>query len=152
MHNEILAVHAPHVAHAFGLASTHSSKDNTIRFWDITSGLCVNTLQGHLGEVTSVAVNSTGNLLVSCSKDNSNRLWDLRAVRAACVCRERSICYCVLTSLALPTVICALCASCKRGSGSRVTRTRRATLSAPALATSRSSCPARRCEPRHRLG
>jgi len=83
VHNEVLAAHAPHVAHALGLAGAHSSKDNTIRFWDITSGLCVNTLQGHLGEVTSVAVNSTGNLLVSCSKDNSNRLWDLRAVRGS---------------------------------------------------------------------
>ena len=58
-----------------------SAKDNTIKFWDITSGLCVNTLQGHLGEVTSVAVSATGTMLVSCSKDNSNRLWDLRAVR-----------------------------------------------------------------------
>jgi COMPASS component SWD3 len=37
-------------------------------------------MTSHLGEVTSVAVNEAGTLLLSCSKDNSNRVWDIRMV------------------------------------------------------------------------
>lgn len=59
----------------------NSSKDNTIKFWDIVSGLCIRTISSHLGEVTSVEMNSSGTLLLSSSKDNSNRLWDVRMVR-----------------------------------------------------------------------
>ncbi len=58
-----------------------ASKDTTIRFWDVVSGLCIRTIPGHLGEVTSVEINETGTLLLSSSKDNSNRLWDLRMLR-----------------------------------------------------------------------
>lgn len=45
------------------------------------SGLCIRTISSHLGEVTSVEMNSSGTLLLSSSKDNSNRLWDVRMVR-----------------------------------------------------------------------
>lgn len=38
------------------------------------------TLSSHLGEVTSVDMNAPGSLLLSGSKDNSNRLWDIRNV------------------------------------------------------------------------
>ena len=77
------------------------SKDNTIKFWDMVSGLCIRTIASHLGEVTSVDMSRTGvfflffffllvfvfsllyvgigTLLLSCSKDNSNRLWDIRS-------------------------------------------------------------------------
>jgi WD40 repeat protein len=59
-----------------------SSKDSTIKFWDVTSGLCVRTFSSYLGEVTSLQTNSNGSQLLSASKDNSNRLWDLKMVRA----------------------------------------------------------------------
>ena len=58
-----------------------SSKDNTIKFWDLVSGICIRTLAHHLGEVTSVDFSSNGSLLLSSSKDNSNRLWDIRMQR-----------------------------------------------------------------------
>ena len=57
------------------------SKDSTIKFWDILSGLCIKTLSSHLGEVTSVEMNSNGTLMLSSSKDNSIRLWDVRMLR-----------------------------------------------------------------------
>jgi WD40 repeat protein len=57
------------------------SKDSTIKFWDLVSGVCVKTYSSHLGEVTSVEMNKTGGLLLSGSKDNSNRLWDVRLAR-----------------------------------------------------------------------
>lgn len=56
------------------------SKDNTIKFWDIVSGVCIKTFSQHLGEVSCVAMNQAGTQLLSCSKDNSNRLWDIRSV------------------------------------------------------------------------
>jgi WD40 repeat protein len=34
----------------------------------------------HLGEVTSMEINSDGSLLLSGSKDNSNRLWETATV------------------------------------------------------------------------
>lgn len=58
-----------------------SSKDCSIKFWDIISGLCLKSITSPLGEVTSLEINSSGNLLLSGSKDNSNRLWDLRDIR-----------------------------------------------------------------------
>ncbi|KAJ2343122.1 hypothetical protein GGH92_005065, partial [Coemansia sp. RSA 2673] len=56
----------------------------TIRFWDMMSGSCVKSLRSHLGEVTSVATSDSGMLLLSSSKDNSNRLWDLRSLKRLC--------------------------------------------------------------------
>jgi COMPASS component SWD3 len=65
---------------ALGNMIITGSKDHTIKFWDMSSGVCVQTLTQHLGEVTSVDVSKdhNGHLLLSCSKDNSNRLWDIR--------------------------------------------------------------------------
>ena len=58
------------------------SKDGTIRLWDILSGLCVHTLRQTLGEVTSVSLASNGFTLLSGSRNNSNRLWDMRMLNA----------------------------------------------------------------------
>jgi COMPASS component SWD3 len=52
-----------------------------VKFWDITSGLCIKTISSHLGEVTSVEMNPQGSMLLSSSKDNSIRLWDIRMIR-----------------------------------------------------------------------
>lgn len=56
------------------------SKDKTIKFWDILSGSCVQTFSSHLWEVTSVDINQSGSFVLSSSKDNSNRIWDVRMV------------------------------------------------------------------------
>ena len=51
-------------------------------FWPSLSSLfSVHTLSAHLGEVTSVTFSSDGRHLLSASKDNSNRLWDVRMGR-----------------------------------------------------------------------
>merc|ERR1719482_1736026 len=52
-----------------------------IRFWDVRSALCVRKLGPSLGEVTSVQLSPCGTQLLSSSKDNSIRLWDVRAAR-----------------------------------------------------------------------
>lgn len=103
--------HSASVSHVifnpYGNLIISGSKDNTVKFWDITSGLCIKTYSTYLGypafalllmplmaigvlttvlqtissEVTSVAMSHNGSLLLTSSKDNSNRLWDVRMVR-----------------------------------------------------------------------
>ncbi|KAK4054467.1 hypothetical protein OIV83_000961 [Microbotryomycetes sp. JL201] len=55
------------------------SKDSNIRFWDSVSGLCIRTLNAQLGEVTSVDMSES--YLLTNSRDNSVRLWDVRMLR-----------------------------------------------------------------------
>lgn len=57
------------------------SKDCTLRFWDLLSGLCVKTIREPLGEVSSVDTNSAGTLVLTASKDNAHRLWDMRSAK-----------------------------------------------------------------------
>lgn len=47
--------------------------DRTIRLWDVTTGQCLKTLEGHDGAVTDVQV--TSNHIVSCSDDGRAKLW-----------------------------------------------------------------------------
>jgi len=54
------------------------SKDSNVRFWDSVSGLCIRTLNAQLGEVTSVDMNDV--YLLTSSRDNAIRLWDVRMV------------------------------------------------------------------------
>mmetsp|Transcript_61293 Transcript_61293/g.146413 ORF Transcript_61293/g.146413 Transcript_61293/m.146413 type:complete len:633 (+) Transcript_61293:145-2043(+) len=56
-------------------------KDGTVRFWDVLSGLMVNSIP-NFGDVTSVDVSANGMFLLTASKGNSNRLWDLRKMAA----------------------------------------------------------------------
>ncbi|SGY94154.1 BQ5605_C037g11633 [Microbotryum silenes-dioicae] len=55
------------------------SKDSNVRFWDSVSGLCIRTLNAQLGEVTSVDMSDS--YLLTSSRDNSVRLWDVRMLR-----------------------------------------------------------------------
>ena len=64
-----------------GKTMASCSKDKTIKFWDILSGVCIKTLSEQMGEVTSVQINSNGILLLSSSKNSCNRLWDIRVGR-----------------------------------------------------------------------
>ena len=46
--------------------------------WDVASGKCTATLQGHTGKVTSVAISPDGKTVVSGSMDNTARcVWRL---------------------------------------------------------------------------
>lgn len=44
------------------------------------SGICIKTIHSHFGEITSIEINTSGTLLLSASKDNSNRLWETSTV------------------------------------------------------------------------
>jgi WD40 repeat protein len=51
--------------------------DNTVRVWDVASGQCTATLEGHTASVYSVALTSDGTRAVSGSDDNTVRVWDV---------------------------------------------------------------------------
>src|SRR5204862_278906 len=52
------------------------SYDMSIKLWDSSSGLCINTFNGHTHWVSSVAFINNNKLIVSGSCDNSIKLWD----------------------------------------------------------------------------
>jgi WD40 repeat protein len=47
-----------------------------VKFWDFASGRCLATGIGHTDAINSIAYNPSGALLVSCSVDNSMRIWE----------------------------------------------------------------------------
>jgi platelet-activating factor acetylhydrolase IB subunit alpha len=54
-----------------------ASRDMTLRIWDVTTGYCVKTLQGHGDWVRDVAPSPDGRFLFSGGDDRVPRLWDV---------------------------------------------------------------------------
>jgi WD40 repeat protein/DNA-directed RNA polymerase subunit RPC12/RpoP len=55
------------------------SGDKALRVWDMESGQCLRTLEGHTASVNSVNVTPDGRRAVSGSKDKTIRVWDLES-------------------------------------------------------------------------
>ena len=53
------------------------SCDNTLRLWELSTGRCLRTFEGHTDFVNSVAFSSDGRWALSGSGDNTVRLWQL---------------------------------------------------------------------------
>ena len=73
------------------------SSDNTIKIWDIKTGKCTATLQGHKHWVVSLAVVS--GTLFSGSSDGVIKVWDIhtRKCTATFEAHEQEICYLAVT-------------------------------------------------------
>ncbi|GAA5798950.1 hypothetical protein HPULCUR_004359 [Helicostylum pulchrum] len=52
-------------------------EDRHIKFYDLNTGECIQTMAGHLDAVTSLDINAAGTTMVSGGHDSSIRLWDL---------------------------------------------------------------------------
>lgn len=66
----------PHNADGNGHHFFSSSKDRTIRYWDGDKFEQIQRLDGHHGEVWSMAISHNGMFLVTASHDKSIRIWD----------------------------------------------------------------------------
>ena len=65
-----------------GRWAVSGSGDNTLRVWDLESGQCLRTLEGHGGWVWFVRVTPDGRRAVSGgSRDKTLRMWDLESGR-----------------------------------------------------------------------
>ena len=54
------------------------SDDNTVRVWEVQTGQCQHTLEGHSSSVLSVAFSPDGSRVASGSDDNTVRVWDVK--------------------------------------------------------------------------
>ncbi|KAK9467637.1 quinon protein alcohol dehydrogenase-like superfamily [Lipomyces arxii] len=60
-----------------GLRLVSSSKDATLKVWDVTSRTCIQTLSGHTACITSAKWSGLG-VIYSCSQDKTIKVWDAR--------------------------------------------------------------------------
>lgn len=66
----------PHNSDGNGHHFFSSSKDRTIRYWDGDKFEQIQRLDGHHGEIWTIAISHTGNFLVSAGHDKSIRVWE----------------------------------------------------------------------------
>jgi WD40 repeat protein len=62
-----------------------SGSDDTLRWWDLTTGECRAILQGHTKSVSSVALSVDGRHALSGSNDRTLRWWDLETATCLAV-------------------------------------------------------------------
>lgn len=53
------------------------SRDNTLKFWNLETGQCLQTLIGHTSRVTCLQITSDGTRVLSASFDKTLKFWNL---------------------------------------------------------------------------
>jgi WD40 repeat protein len=58
----------------------------TVQVWDVVTGRCLRTLEGHTGAVNAVALSADSRIAVSGGRDNTVRVWDVASGRCLRTC------------------------------------------------------------------
>merc|ERR1712166_231022 len=56
------------------------SRDHTARIWDVKSGDCIKTLEGHTKDVRDVSFSPNNQYVVSGSDDETVRIWKINLI------------------------------------------------------------------------
>ena len=64
-----------------GCCALSGSSDNTLRVWEVSTGRCLRTFEGHTDWVLSVVFSPDGRCALSASGDKTVRLWELSTGR-----------------------------------------------------------------------
>lgn len=54
------------------------SQDTTAKIWSFESGECLKTLEGHIGAILCLTMDSLGKILFTGSGDHTIRVWDIK--------------------------------------------------------------------------
>ena len=64
-----------------GRLAVCSADDGSAWVWEVATGRCLRTLQGHTGRVTSVVVSTDGRIALSAGSEGTVRVWELATGR-----------------------------------------------------------------------
>lgn len=56
-----------------------ASRDKTIKIWEVSTGYCLRTLNGHRDWVRMIRIHPSGNLMASCSNDQTVFVWHINS-------------------------------------------------------------------------
>ena len=68
--------------------------DKTVKLWDVTSGECLQTLEGHSDHVVSVSFSPDGTKVASGSDDKTIKIWEdprHREMKVTMLCLDEPI-------------------------------------------------------------
>ncbi|KAK2761089.1 nuclear distribution protein pac-1a [Colletotrichum kahawae] len=95
-----------------GTLLVSASRDKTLRIWDVSTGYCLKTLQGHSDWVRDVHPSADGRFLLSSGDDRTGRLWDISSanpeVKLTLVGHEHVVVCCALAPPTAYTYLTAL--------------------------------------------
>jgi len=66
------------VSHVQSSRLASGGNDQTVKLWDVSTGECLRTLQGHTKCVRSVVFSPDVQTLASGSDDETIKLWDIK--------------------------------------------------------------------------
>ncbi len=72
-----------------GRLALSASADNTVKVWDMETGLELHNLEGHTDSILEVVVSRDGRLALSASADNTVKVWDMETGRELRTLRGR---------------------------------------------------------------